>query len=242
MIYVIILDMKKQLEEATLNYLGKNRILNIDMIEPIRLNTAEILYAANDGVMIRELRSKAYMLATDESSRSIELIKTLNNPQVFRVQHKEVCDYLCEHSTFNEIMECFQAVYDSKFMIELSDRLNIRLLTINDFMVVKENYEPLSDDEITQHLINHDIYGGYYQDQIIGFIGTHFEGSIGLLHIMPEFRKMGFASQLESHLINLKLQENLVPYAQIEIHNQKSLALQIKLGLTLSDKPLYWLF
>jgi len=234
--------MKNQLKEKALDYLNKNTILNIDMIEPIRLNKADIIYAHDDGVMIHELRSNSYMLATNESSRSIDLINTLKEPKLFRVAQKDVCDYLCEHYRFHEIMECYQAVYDSKIMLEINDSLKIRLLTSVDFSLIKENYDHFSDDEIREHLSNHDIYGGYYHDQVIGFIGTHFEGSIGLLYILPEFRKMGFASQLESHMINLKLKEKLIPYAQIEIHNQKSLALQRKLGLTISNDHLYWLF
>ena len=48
--------------------------------------------------------------------------------------------------------------------------------------------------------------------------------------------------ELEKRMINLMLKRNLLPFCQIEVDNVKSLSLQKKLGMSLSQEKVYWLF
>ncbi|MBU3180617.1 hypothetical protein [Clostridium psychrophilum] len=47
---------------------------------------------------------------------------------------------------------------------------------------------------------------------------------------------------LESYMVNQMLEKGRIPFGQIEINNEKSLALQIKLGFSVSKDRLYWMF
>ena len=53
------------MKNTALKYLDKNKLLYMGIIEPIRKNTADILYAGEDGVLIKEKNSGAYMIAVD---------------------------------------------------------------------------------------------------------------------------------------------------------------------------------
>ncbi|NSB14708.1 hypothetical protein [Clostridium beijerinckii] len=53
------------MKSDAIKYLIKNPLLHMGMIEPIRRDTAEILYAEIDGVLIKEQESNAYMISVD---------------------------------------------------------------------------------------------------------------------------------------------------------------------------------
>ena len=50
------------MKSRAIEYLIKNPLLHMGMIEPIRRDTADILYAEIDGVLIKEQKSNAYMM------------------------------------------------------------------------------------------------------------------------------------------------------------------------------------
>ena len=79
-------------------------------------------------------------------------------------------------------------------------------------------------------------------DQLAGFAGTHVEGTLGLLTVLPEYRRRGIATALESTAINRELQEGHVPYCHLYTDNLASRALQQSLGLSFADKNVWWLY
>ena len=76
--------------------------------------------------------------------------------------------------------------------------------------------------------------------QLAGFIGQHPGGSMGMLAVLPQFRRMGLGAALEAHAIARLLRQGRVPFCYISAGNRASLALQKKLGLCLR-RDLYWL-
>ena len=84
------------------------------------------------------------------------------------------------------------------------------------------------------------IYGAFAGGELAGFIGKHEEGSVGLLFVFPEFRRMGIAEALERNYVNRELAEGNVAYGQIFVGNTPSRQLQEKLGMDFSDKFICW--
>ena len=76
----------------------------------------------------------------------------------------------------------------------------------------------------------------------MGFIGRHPEGSMGLLLVLPEYRRRGYGAELESFMIEKILGEGRIPYAHIIEDNFNSLSLQRKLGCEAAEEKVYWLF
>ena len=64
---------------------------------------------------------------------------------------------------------------------------------------------------------------------------------MGLLEVLPQFRRRGLAEALEAALIGRQLGKGALPYAQVRIGNTASEALQEKLGLTFDRRVLYWI-
>jgi GNAT superfamily N-acetyltransferase len=124
-----------------------------------------------------------------------------------------------------------------------SKNLDIKQLDVSHIDIVRERYSEYADyDYIKSRLEQGAIYGGFQDDELCGFIGTHAEGCIGILEIFPEFRKKGFALELESYMIKLILEKNQIPFAQVTKGNQASIDLHKKLGFDISEDELYFLF
>lgn len=230
------------MRKMALEYLMKNPLLHMGIIEAIRRNTAAILYSGLDGVFIQEEKSNAYMLSVSNFHIGKKLIDTIPKCNLIAVYQEYMVDYICKKFKLLEQLECFQAVYMNKDKLNVSDKLEIRPLEKNQLGLVLEHYDKLSSNELKSLIINRNLFGGYRDGVLIGFIGTHLEGSLGILEIFPKYRKLGYGTILESYMVNQMLEKGLTPFSQIEVNNQKSLALQDKLGFSISKDKLYWMF
>lgn len=86
------------------------------------------------------------------------------------------------------------------------------------------------------------MWGLFEGNAIAGFIGMHPEGSMGLLEVLPEYRRRGYGYLLEAYLIRLHLQRGWTPYCHVVKGNEASLRLQKKLGFEFAEKPAIWVF
>lgn len=86
------------------------------------------------------------------------------------------------------------------------------------------------------------VYGSDTQEpgELAGFIGMHNEGSLGMLEVLPPFRRQGVAAALEADAVNRLLQKGFTPYAHIIEGNGASIQLQEKLGLCFAREKVYW--
>ena len=100
----------------------------------------------------------------------------------------------------------------------------------------------LSEDELTKLNDRGELYGGFEGEHFAGFIGRHREGSIGLLEVFPEYRRHGCGMELESFMVNKTLEEGRIPFCHVMLDNEKSLNLQKKIGFTIADTPIFWIF
>lgn len=231
-----------KMKDKAIEYLMKNPLFHMGMIEAINRNSADILYADADGVLIREQKGDAYMLSVESLKKGVEILHTISECDIIVVHQQFMCEYVLNKFGLHDTLECLQAVYLRDNKLEVTNDIEIRQLDLNQIDVIIEHYHRLSKNDIEVLLSNGDIFGGYRDDTLIGFIGIHLEGSIGLLEIFPEYRSLGYGTILESFMVNKMLDDGFVPYAHIEFNNSNSLGLQKKLGFQISPDRLYWLY
>ena len=82
--------------------------------------------------------------------------------------------------------------------------------------------------------------GAEVDGQLAGFMGRHSEGAMGMLEILPAFRRRSLGSELEKAYINRLLDASLTPYCHVVHTNEASLQLQKKLGLVFSEEMVHW--
>ncbi|WP_244835022.1 GNAT family N-acetyltransferase [Clostridium sp. BJN0001] len=230
------------MKDRALKYLEKNHLLHMGMIDSIHKSAAEILYAKTDGVLIKEKKSNAYMVSVNNFEKGRELINSISECNLIVSHQKYMVDYILNRFGLSEKLECVQVVYMDKTKINIKKELKIKKLEPFQIKVVLEHYDKLSSSEIEILLKNGKLFGGYKNGTLIGFVGNHLEGSIGLLEVFPKYRRLGYGEALEGYIVNQMLEKGLVPFAQVETKNQKSIALQNKLEFSISSEKLYWIF
>lgn len=230
------------MNERVLEYLSSQRLLHMDMLEAIRRGNADIIYASPEGVMLQEKLSGAYMLSKMHIDLGIELLERLHKPKLIEIHQENLAQYTLGRFAFSDMLECFQVVYTSKAKPVLAKGLVIKRPTDEEFAIIKKNYNKISSEELYKINEMGNLYAGIADGKMIGFVGSQLEGSIGLLEVFPEFRRLGYGTELEKHMISIMMDKGYVPFGQVESHNEKSLTLQKKLGLELSEDKLYWLF
>lgn len=120
--------------------------------------------------------------------------------------------------------------------------IEIRQLTMEHFPIVSSVYRTVDDgDYVRDRIEKGAVYGAFSDGELAGFIGVHSEGSIGLLEVLPEYRRRGIAMALETWLSNRFIEHGMTPYGQIVTGNEGSCALQRRLGLCFAKETVFWL-
>ena len=225
------------MKEKALEFLNKDYLLNVDMIECIRRDICRILYASDKAVLIVADSGRVYMLSCEDRELGLELIKTHQPPWV--VLHQMDMREAVAGLGYRIGDECWQSAYTKTTPME-ETLADIRRLDRRFLKRIADNYELADEEEIAALLDAGVIYGAFAGGELAGFIGKHEEGSVGLLFVFPEFRRMGIAEALERNYVNRELAEGNVAYGQIFVGNTPSRQLQEKLGMDFSDKFICW--
>lgn len=117
----------------------------------------------------------------------------------------------------------------------------IRPLTAEDLDFVYENYGHASRGYLDMLLKKGVMIGAYVDGALAGFIGEHAAGAMGLLHVMPEFRRHHLGFALERADIRRILLSGSTPFCQVAVANTPSHNLQERLGLTRAEGRMYWM-
>lgn len=225
------------MKEKALEFLNKDYLLNVDMIECIRRDICRILYASDKAVLIVADSGWVHMLSCEDRELGLELIKTHQPPWV--VLHQMDMREAVAGLGYRIGDECWQSAYTKTTPME-ETLADIRRLDRRFLKRIADNYELADEEEIAALLDAGVIYGAFAGGELAGFIGRHKEGSVGLLFVFPEFRRMGIAEALERNYVNRELAEGNVAYGQIFVGNTPSRQLQEKLGMDFSDKFICW--
>lgn len=228
------------MREKALRYLNRDYLLNIDLIEGINRGLCDILYADGDGVLLRMKDGGVHMVSSDTAEKTLELLEKFK-PQVLVLHQMEQKSAVIEKSGYNCGNECVNAVYLKREMLPESG-FDIRPLTMGYATLASSTYH-MGDLEYITELIEKQILTGAFEgENLMGFMGVHDEGAMGILEVLPEYRRRGIARALESYMINRSLERGEVPYGQIFADNTASLELQKMLGMEISEKHICWMW
>lgn len=227
-----------------LEYLQREYLHNLDMIECLRRDLYDVVYAAEDGVLIRDkLDGYTHMLACRDAEAALRIAKlTQSGCGLFVAHQADTVEPLKEKLGFEYACECWQAAYLGDTPLPVGD-FEIKKLDMSYAPVAAEIYSSSDYLEYMQWQINDGaMLGAFVDGELAGFIGRHDQGALGVLEVLPEYRRRGIATALESAAINRELQEGHVPYCHLYTDNLASRALQQSLGLSFADKNVWWLY
>ena len=238
------MDVTMQNLQQAMDYLQQEALLHIDMLETIRRGKAEIVEASPKGVLLYHIESDVYMISTQDVNAAQSMISRIQSAQLF-VAHQPFCLPLIEQRLgLHPSLTCVQAAYlkAEPVVTAVDAAARIERLDESHLTFISTWYSHVQDPEYLLERLNAGvIYGAYVEGALAGFIGEHAEGSIGMLEILPQFRRRGLGEQLEGYKTNQHLQAGFVPFGQIAVGNTPSLKLQRKLGYTISEDTITWL-
>lgn len=231
-------------QQIALEYLTKNALLNMDMIESIRMGEAEILEASARGVLLFHTVGEEYMISTDSGDSARQMLGRVTRADAIVIHQEHSLPLVKARFGFDGRTECLQAVYTGETPLPEPDRpFEIRTLDESDLPFVSEHYSRGSDEEyLTGRLRAGVIKGAFFGDEIAGFIGMHAEGAMGMLEVLPRYRRRGIAFGLETHYANELMRSHRTPYAQIIVGNDASVSLHRKLDFAIAKGTVSWLY
>ncbi len=235
-----------------------NAIENLNIDRVIKRGTAQIIEKTDDAILLKDTRSKALMLACDDVSKGMEILKQniddtkrnigdtkQNNGEtkpLIMISNAELGRRVADKFGYENIMECYQMAFLSKEPPKADDVLEYKTATMEDFPLISREYGLVSKEELKKLIERCNIVMGYENSCPVGFIGEHMEGSVGLLQVLQEHRRKGYGTALEIEMIRRTLEKGYIPFGQVVVGNTASLELQKKLGLTKSEGTIFWMW
>lgn len=221
----------------------------IDMVDPLQTGIGEAVLVFDDGVLLNAKGTWMWMAQSEK--RGIELAEYVKKHPTHNgglVVHDTVCldasrDVL---GGLGYGTPCYVAARFSKEKFEIKTDIEIKKLTHEFDTLVWKTYGFIKDHDwgkyVAKESIDAGMYGGFLNGECVGFIGTHSEGTMGMLEILPQFRRRGYGEALEEYLVNDYISQGRIPYCHILETNTASLNLQSRMGFWLSEgKRIYWL-
>ena len=231
------------INKTILEFLFKDPLLNMGMLVPLQRKTANVLYAADDGVCLQDVISGAYMLSVASCDVGIKLLDLLPDEGLFTIHQDFMLDAIKKKVRYSTLMENYQAVYFYKDRLPNVGDLKIKPLDLRCFDIINDSYDiDVGEDYLRDRLESGNIFGGFSEGDFVGFIGIHAEGSIGLLKVFDQYCRRGFGRALTHFAVNHQLKNRITPFVQIGVSNEVSLSLVRKIGFTVSEGRVYWLF
>lgn len=232
---------------TAIEYIKQDPIMNADLLELVRRGNYECFYFGGDAAVFHDL---AYGLCTVCGNQEADVRRVLDAMPMTGnyMAHGALCrDLLAEKAGCTGNAPCRQARYclpEAPQVPETSMQgVELRTLDESFLEIVDQTYgTPHTTQGVEERLRNKAIFGAFIDDQLAGFIGWHTEGSIGYLEVLPEYRRRGLGFLLETEALRRMLERGEIPFCHIYHTNEVSMNLQKKMGWTISDDYIYWMF
>ncbi len=230
-------------EASALAYLEANPLHHMNMIQPIRRGSVEVLAVNSRGVLLLEQVSGAYMLTVRAAQHAAEFLNLIEKASVMVVHQEWLVAAAARRFGLRSVMRCYQAAWlhpappalpETTYRVETlgPDRADdIQALYSHD----------MGRAYIEGRLLAGEMFGAFKDGELAGFIGLHEEGSMGMLEVLPAFRRQGVATVLMAHLCALLMERGLAPFSQFTTLNVASRKLHEAMGFSISSDILYWM-
>ena len=235
---------KYQEKQRVIKKLSSKKRIFIHMMETLARGWGEVLYAEEKNVLIYLPGIGNAMLNAEDEEHLEKMLPLI--PAGVR-EHSMVTvtdrwnDRISEALGYHGSMLCSQACYTRGEPLPVKHK-DIRQLTEEQIPYVTEHYHLGSEEYVRERIGAGAVFGVYIEGMLCGFIGSHDDGSMGMLYVEDAYRRQGLAASLESYLINRQREQGFVPYAHIVDGNEASIRLQENLGLNLSEPVIWWLY
>lgn len=215
--------------------LNRDYYLNYPLIFALN-HGAEVVEAIENGVALRRHESNFLLLAGPNLP---DVIKNIPRPEWAELCGSQHAQFIAEHFGFDGVMECHQLYYPHQ---SIASDLELEPLNLADADFVLENYQRLDSEEIKLAISEERLFGVRDNGQLFAFIGLHDDYTMGMLQVLPAYRRKGWGERLERALTTKVLAMGELPYGHVIAGNESSMQLQKKLGFVECSDKIYWMW
>ena len=214
---------------------ARDHIAYADIIDTLGMEGSEILHFSESGIAV--LNPSSTLMAASFSSDASWIAPFLD-ARLIAAHGIELYGYLQENG-YRVEEPCFLYVYEGNAFNDTG--YDIRPLD----MEYAEKAASFYHDElgyISSRIAAGRLWGIFSEGELAGFGGFHEEGAMGMLEILPDFRRHSFGERLERFLIDKAIEEGRTAYCNVYASNAASSSLQRKLGLACSAIMTWWMW
>lgn len=212
-----------------------------DVIDALEHDEGNVEYfSENHGIVFRHRAGTYYISSFGEVGE--ELKSHLPDAGLADVYGDEAAVFMKDNLGFVMEEPTYLFLYDSSALFEEDDGM-IMELDESYIPFIRTYYKTSSDEDLLLAARSHHLFGCLSgSGDLMAFAGFHEEGAMGMLTVLPEYRRMGVGMMLERHLINTAIKEGRKAYCNVFISNKASIALQEKLGLKRARLFSWWIW
>ena len=229
-------------KSGAISRLSQNYRRNICLIEVLKHDKdCRLLYAEDDGVIVTTFDG-IYLCDLLPTANKREIIESLTDVKVALATDKETALLIKEKFGIGIFKECYQNIWEGG-LIEEDKAFDVVELSpdVETVKTIVKIYRGGWNEETVVNAIKREgMYGVYIGESLVAFAGWHSELSLGMLEVLPEYRRQGIATAIGASLINATIKKGRVPFGHIVSDNFKSLNLSKKSGFSFYDGFVYW--
>jgi Acetyltransferases len=226
-----------------LNFLEKNKADNINMINFIENYPISYMEKIGQSVLIKGISDRNWVYISSKSAEELEIIKGKldKGDRNFAIVEDWMIPILIRGFKIKWKLSTMKLVLEDNMILSVPNHAISDLKAVDAaFIYESSDYkEYLSIEYIKERIMNGKSSCIRILDKPIAWAITQDDGAIGFLHVLPEYRRQGYASDVTVDIINKVRDKGGIPFVHIEEDNEKSMGLALGMGFK-KDKRVNW--
>jgi len=236
------LKMNNELKDI-ISILKKDLIKNINMINFIEENEILETHTFDNAIMVKGISDREWIYFSCKDEIEFEKLIDLLKPEDTNFAILEDWMIPILNRKFNIVVELSTIKYIlNPDVIIPKNKITITELSPNDasYLYMNFDYSEYTNVAYIKERINKSVSAAVrIQDKLVAWAAIHDDGAIGMLHVLPQFRRQGLAKEVTIYIINKLRGLGKLPFAHIEENNFKSINLVESLGFV-KDRSVHW--
>ncbi len=234
---------KKEGYQEIKERLSKDLYRNISMLGFIENNPVEEIYKEGETIVITGRSDHLWAYISSESKR--ELTSLINNYQIKADYYACLEDWMIpiigEKRTVEWLLTTYRYILPENCECKPPQR-KVRILTETEasYIFAQSDYKDFTSTKYIKERIKKGLTAGIDEGgRLIAWGLTHDDDALGFLHVLPEYRKQGYGTDITRSMIMKKRNVGKPVYLNVEPANIKSNNLVKQTGFIM-DRRTSW--
>ena len=209
-----------------------------DIIDAVERKRGECIFFSPSSGLIWQHSCGTFYIAGEMND---EIAGHIPSSGLAAVHSPSISQYMLNEMGWDGSEATYLYVYNKHTVFETNPL--IVPLTIDFLSFVTGHYNVSSDEDIRNAIENRHLFGMFSdKGELMAFAGFHGEDAMGMLTVLPEYRRKGLGELMEKHLIATCIREERKAYCNVFLSNIASCSLQEKLGLERGRILSWWIW